>query len=134
MTPLCATIGRMARVGTAFKGVLVLAIALHIHHKVKGPAIDYVGLAAASGASFFGLPGPGESVLIAAAVFAARHKLDIASVVIVAIEVATAGGVLGWAIWLKAGRAVLTRPGPLHHGRRIRRCGRPCERRRRPAP
>jgi membrane protein DedA with SNARE-associated domain len=107
----------MARVGTGFKGVLVLAIALHLHHKVKGPAIDYVGLATASGASFFGLPGPGESVLIAAAVFAAKHKLDIASVVIVAFLGAAGGGILGWVIGLKAGRAVLTRPGPLHQYR-----------------
>jgi membrane protein DedA with SNARE-associated domain len=107
----------MERVGTAFKGVLVLAIALHIHHKLKGPAIDYVGLATASGASFFGLPGPGESVLIAAAIFAAKHKLDIASVVVVAGLGAMAGGVLGWGIGLKAGRRVLTRPGPLHQYR-----------------
>jgi membrane protein DedA with SNARE-associated domain len=106
----------MERVGTAFRGLLVFGLALHIHihHHVRGPAIDYVGLASASGASFFGLPGPGEPVLIAAAVFAARHKLDIGSVVVVAFLGALAGGILGWLIGLKAGRVVLTARGPLH--------------------
>lgn len=104
----------MERVGTASKGLLVFGLALHIHHRVQGPAIDYVGLATASGASFFGLPGPGEPVLIAAAVFAARHDLDIGSVVVVAFFGALAGGIFGWLIGLKAGRAVLTARGPLY--------------------
>jgi membrane protein DedA with SNARE-associated domain len=107
----------MERIGTATKALLVFVLALHIHHRVKGPAIDYVGLATASGASFFGLPGPGEPVLIAAAVFAAKHKLDIASVVVVAWLGATSGGILGWALGLKAGRRLLTTPGPLHNYR-----------------
>jgi membrane protein DedA with SNARE-associated domain len=107
----------MERVATALKALLVLGLALHLHHHVKGPAIDYVGLASASGASFFGLPGPGEPVLIAAAVFAAKHKLDIVSVVVVAFLGATAGGIIGWALGLKAGRALLTRRGPLYNYR-----------------
>jgi membrane protein DedA with SNARE-associated domain len=107
----------MDRVGTALKALLVFGLALHIHHHVKGPAIDYAGLATASGASFFGLPGPGEPVLIAAAVFAAKHKLDIASVVVVAFLGAMSGGILGWLLGLKAGRALLTKPGPLHRQR-----------------
>jgi membrane protein DedA with SNARE-associated domain len=107
----------MERVGTAMKALLVFGLALHIHHHVKGPAIDYAGLATASGASFFGLPGPGEPVLIAAAVFAAKHKLDIASVVVVAFLGAMSGGILGWLLGLKAGRALLTKPGPLHRQR-----------------
>jgi membrane protein DedA with SNARE-associated domain len=106
----------MGRVGTAFKGLFVVGL-LHLHHRVRGPAIDYVGLAAASGASFFGVPGPGEPVLIAAAVFAARHDLDIGSVVVVAFVGACAGGILGWLVGLKAGRALLTRQGPLHKQR-----------------
>jgi membrane protein DedA with SNARE-associated domain len=105
----------MARVGTGLKALLVLGLALHIHR--HGPAIDYVGLAAASAASFIGLPGPGEPVLIAAAVFAAKHKLDLGSVVAVAFLAALGGGVAGWMIGLKAGRTILTRPGPLHKQR-----------------
>lgn len=106
----------MGRFGTALRGMLVLGL-LHIHHRVRGPAIDYVGLAAASGASFFGLPGPGEPVLIAAAVIAARHHLDIASVVVVAFLGALGGGILGWLVGLKFGRTLLTRRGPLHKQR-----------------
>jgi membrane protein DedA with SNARE-associated domain len=102
----------MGRVGIGLKGLLVFGLALHVHR--HGPAIDYVGLAAASAASFIGLPGPGEPVLIAAAVFAAKHKLDLGSVIVVAWAAALGGGVVGWLIGLKAGRTVLTRPGPFH--------------------
>jgi membrane protein DedA with SNARE-associated domain len=104
----------MERVGTALKALLVFGLALHLHHHVKGPAIDYAGLATASGASFFGLPGPGEPVLIAAAVFAAKHKLDIVSVVVVAFLGAAGGGILGWLLGRVAGRKLLTAKGPLH--------------------
>ena len=92
---------------------------LHIHlhlsdkHRFHGPPVDYAGLAVAVGASWIGLPGPGEPVLIAAGVLAARHQLDLASVVLVAWLAATAGGIIGWAIGLKAGRALVTGPGPL---------------------
>jgi membrane protein DedA with SNARE-associated domain len=104
----------MERLTAALKTLLVFGLALRIHHKVQGPAIDYVGLAAAASASWIGLPGPGEPVLIAAGVFAARHKLDIVSVVVVAWLAAVAGGVAGWLIGLKGGRAILTRRGPLY--------------------
>ncbi len=51
------------------------------------------------------MPGPGEPVLIAAGVLASKHKLDLATVLVVAWVAATAGGILGWAVGLKAGRA-----------------------------
>jgi membrane protein DedA with SNARE-associated domain len=106
----------MARVGLGLKLALLYGLALHLHFHIHrhGPAIDYVGLAAACAASFIGLPGPGEPVLIAAAVFAAKHKLDLGSVVVVAWAGALGGGITGWLIGLKAGRALLTRRGPLH--------------------
>jgi membrane protein DedA with SNARE-associated domain len=88
-------------------------LGLPLHHQFHGPAIDYVGLAAAAAASWIGVPGPGEPVLIAAGIFAAKHKLDIASVIVVAWAAATAGGIVGWAVGLKAGRAIITAPGPL---------------------
>jgi membrane protein DedA with SNARE-associated domain len=93
----------------------VYAVVIRLHH--VGPSIDYVGLAAAAAASWIGVPGPGEPVLIAAAVFAARHKLDLGSVLLIAWAGATVGGVGGWLIGMKAGRAVVTAPGPL---RRLR--------------
>jgi membrane protein DedA with SNARE-associated domain len=97
--------------------VLILGLNLHVHlhllHHVKGPAIDYVGVALAAFASWVGLPGPGEPVLIAASVFAAKHKLDITPVVLIAFLAAMFGGIAGWLAGMFAGRSVLTAPGPL---------------------
>lgn len=93
----------------------MLLFGLHVHllHHVHGPAFDYVGVALASFASWMGLPGPGEAVLLAASVFAAKHKLDITPVLLVAFAGATAGGIAGWLVGLIGGRSVLTAPGPL---------------------
>ncbi len=99
--------------------LLHLHLHFHLHHQFHGPPIDYAGLALTSAASWIGVPGPGEPVLIAAGVLAGRHQLSIASVVFVAWAGATAGGVLGWLLGRKAGRAFLTAPGPLR-GARIR--------------
>jgi membrane protein DedA with SNARE-associated domain len=97
--------------------MLTFAVALHIQHRLKGPPVDYVGLAAAAAASWAGVPGPGEPVLIAAAVFAARNDLDIASVIVVAWLGAMVGGIVGWLVGLKGGRAVITARGPLRAAR-----------------
>lgn len=94
--------------------MLILAIHVHLHlfHHVKGPAFDYIGVALGAFASWAGLPGPGESLLLAAGVFAAKHKLDIAPVLAVAWIGATVGGIAGWLFGLIAGRKVLTARGP----------------------
>jgi membrane protein DedA with SNARE-associated domain len=107
----------MEQMRVGVKGVLGLAVAVHIHHRFHGPPVDYLGLAAASGASWAGVPGPGESVLIAEAIFAARHSLDIFSVILVAWAGATAGGVMGWLAGLKGGRRLITARGPLRSAR-----------------
>lgn len=106
---------RSATVGMALLGpaLLHVHIHVHIHHHFHGSPFDYLGLAAASVASWIGLPGPGEPVLLAAGILAAKHKLDLATVVVVAWVSATGGGIAGWAIGLKAGRALFTAPGPL---------------------
>jgi membrane protein DedA with SNARE-associated domain len=96
----------------------VLTLALHLFHHIRGAAVDYVGVGVASFASWAGLPGPGESVLIATGVLAAKHHLDITPVILWAAVGANLGGVAGWLLGLKAGRAVLTRPGPLYKVRR----------------
>jgi membrane protein DedA with SNARE-associated domain len=91
--------------------------AIHLRHHLHGPAVDYIGLAAAAMASWAGVPGPGEAALIAAGILAARHHVDIFEAIVVAWMGATAGGTIGWLVGLRAGRTVLTAPGPLYHAR-----------------
>jgi membrane protein DedA with SNARE-associated domain len=107
----------MVRLAGLLKALLVLGLALHVRHHLHGPPIDYAGLAAAAAASWAGLPGPGEPVLIAAGIFAAKHRLDIGEVIVIAWLAAAAGGVAGWLIGMKAGRTVLTARGPLWKAR-----------------
>jgi membrane protein DedA with SNARE-associated domain len=87
------------------------------HHRFHGPPFDYVGLAFGALVSSAGFPGPGEAFLIAGGIIAASGKLDIASVIAIAFVGAAAGGIAGWLIGLKAGRTVLTAPGPLYRAR-----------------
>jgi membrane protein DedA with SNARE-associated domain len=96
----------------------VLPLAL-VHHEVHGPPIDYAGIALAAAVGWFGLPGPGEAVLIAAGVLASQHRLDIGMVIVVAAAGAAAGGVAGWLVGMKASRPLLTGPGPLRRSRRF---------------
>ena len=95
----------------------LLHIHIHLHHHFHGPEVDYVGLAAGAAASWIGILGPGEPLLIAAGVLAARHNLDLTSVIAVAWVAATAGGIAGWGIGWVAGRSVLTARGPLQGAR-----------------
>jgi membrane protein DedA with SNARE-associated domain len=97
--------------------MLILAFHWHLHLHLlihKGATIDYVGLAAAAFASWLIYFGPGEPAMIAAGVIASKHKLDIAPVVFWGWIGAMLGGIVGWLIGWKAGRSVLTAPGPLH--------------------
>lgn len=105
------------RIAAIQRSALLLAPALihaPLHHRFHGPPFDYAGLAVAAAASWIGVPGPGEPVLIAAGLLAAHRRLDIASVVLVAFVAAAAGGVAGWLIGMNAGRRLLSAPGPLH--------------------
>jgi membrane protein DedA with SNARE-associated domain len=106
------------RAAAALKAAIILVLALHLHHRFHGPPLDYLTLAAAAFASWVGLPGPGEPLLIAAGVLAARHRLDLGETLIIAFFAAAAGGIVGWLIGLKAGRVLLERPGPFHRARR----------------
>ena len=92
----------------------VLAILHHFLHHVPPANIDYLALALGAFASWAGVPGPGEPLLIAAAIVAAQHKLDIAPVLIWAFVGALVGGIVGWLLGRIAGRSVMTAPGPLH--------------------
>ena len=98
----------------ATKALLIigLALKLHLHHHFHGPPLDYVTLAVGAFASWIGVPGPGEPLLIAAGVLAAQHKLDISEVLLVAWISATVGGVGGGG-GNEGGRRILTVRGPL---------------------
>lgn len=79
--------------------------------------MGYVGVAAAAAASWLGVPGPGEPVLIAAAVYAARGRLDLVEVLLVAWAGAAAGGTVGWVLGRRFGAALVSAPGPLRRPR-----------------
>ena len=73
-----------------------------------------------------GIPVPGETALITAAIVASRGRLDIEVVIAVAAAAAILGDNVGFAIGRKLGRRVLTAPGPLlHHRRRVIAVGEP---------
>jgi membrane protein DedA with SNARE-associated domain len=98
----------------------LLILALHVFRDhVSTAQIDYIALALGAFASWAGIPGPGEPLLIAAAIVAAKHKLDIAPVLLWAWVGATAGGIFGWWVGRVAGRGVMTAKGPLR-GLRVR--------------
>jgi membrane protein DedA with SNARE-associated domain len=91
---------------------------IHHHHRFSGSPVGYAGLAAAAAASWIGVPGPGEPLLIAAGILAAKNKLDIASVLLVAWAGAAGGGMGGWLLGMQFGRRLLSAKGPLHSFRK----------------
>jgi membrane-associated protein len=97
--------------------LLHIHTAFLVHHRVHGSVWDYLGLAAASAASWVGVPGPGEPVLIGAGIWASKGRLDLATVLVVAWVSATVGGIIGWVVGRRAGRTIMTARGPLHAAR-----------------
>ncbi len=118
----------MARLGTVYAAIFNAAAgsalhfhahthaaaAQHHHHRFSGSPVGYSAVAAGAAASWLGVPGPGEPLLITAGILAAKNKLDIASVLLVAWVSAMGGGVGGWLIGMKFGRRLLSAKGPLH--------------------
>jgi membrane protein DedA with SNARE-associated domain len=106
------------RLAASTFALAILPAAIHLQNKhVHGPPADYVGVLLASGASWIGLPGPGEAILVAAGILAAHNRLNLGPVLVCAWVGATAGGVAGWVIGLKAGRALIASPGPFLRAR-----------------
>jgi membrane protein DedA with SNARE-associated domain len=96
--------------------ILPVAAHLHLHlrnKRVHGPPVDYAGVLLASAASWFGLPGPGEAALVAGGVFASHGRLNLGPLLFYAWLGASGGGAAGWLVGRRAGRAVITAPGPL---------------------
>jgi membrane protein DedA with SNARE-associated domain len=88
--------------------------------------LGYPVLGALVGAESMGIPVPGETALIAAAILARDGKLNVALVIAIAAAGAIIGDNLGYMIGRKGGRALLQRPGPLlEHRKRILEKGEP---------
>lgn len=90
------------------------------HHTLPGvlaslaPVLNQYGYLAVGGfitLEDFGIPVPGETILIAAAVYAGAGKLSIAVVMIVGIVAAVVGDNIGYAIGAYGGRRVVERYG-----------------------
>lgn len=78
------------------------------------PVLDHYGYLAVGVLLFledFGIPAPGETVLIAAAVYAGAGRLNLAVVVVVGVLAAIAGDNVGYAIGRYGGRRLVGRYG-----------------------
>jgi len=64
-----------------------------------------------------GVPVPGETALIAAALLAHHGQLDIVPLIVIASLAAIIGDNIGFAIGRRGGRRVFAAPGPLHEYR-----------------
>jgi membrane protein DedA with SNARE-associated domain len=73
----------------------------------------YLGIFALVMLGWAGIPGIGATVLGAATVAASQGKLNIAAVLIAAIIAVEVGGLVGYSVGIRWGRALLSHPGPL---------------------
>src|SRR5205085_12096815 len=94
-----------------------VAVHMQVHHHLHGPSLGYLGIGLAAAASWAGVPGPGEAALVAGGILAARGRLDLAELLVVAWLGAMVGGIAGWAVGKRAGHALVLAPGPLHRQR-----------------
>jgi membrane protein DedA with SNARE-associated domain len=94
----------------------MLAAIIDVNHliEVAGYPLMFLLVMSESG----GLPIPGETALIAAAVLASRGKLNIELVIALAAAAAIIGDNIGYVIGHKGGRWLLLRPGPFPERRR----------------
>jgi membrane protein DedA with SNARE-associated domain len=90
----------------------MLAAILNVEHLISTAGYPLLFLIVMGESS--GLPIPGETGLIAAAVLASQGKLDIVLVIVLAGAGAIVGDNIGYLIGRKGGRWLLERPGPFH--------------------
>jgi membrane protein DedA with SNARE-associated domain len=74
-------------------------------------------LPAVIGLESMGIPSPGETALVAAAVLASQGKLQIWLVIVIGIASAIVGDNIGYLLGRKVGREVLEAPGPFQKRR-----------------
>src|SRR5260370_4983644 len=102
----------------------MLAALLNVDHLVQVAGYPLLFLLVRGGAS--GVPIPGETALITAAVLASRGKLSIQLVIVLAATAAIVGDNIGCLIGRKGGRWLLERPGSFHRQRlEVLRMGEP---------
>ncbi len=94
----------------------MLASIIDVNHLVEVAGYPLLFVLVMSESS--GLPIPGETALIAAAVLASRGKLSIEVVIALAAAAAIVGDNIGYVIGRKGGRWLLQRPGPFLDRRR----------------
>jgi membrane-associated protein len=99
----------------------MFASILSVAHNLGYPALVLLIMLESSG-----VPLPGETALITAAVLASQHRLQIALVIALAAAAAILGDNAGYLIGRKGGRWLLQRPGPFaHHRTRVLQRGEP---------
>ena len=74
-------------------------------------------LPALIGLESMGIPSPGETALVAAAVLASQGKLQIWLVILIGVSSAILGDNIGYLLGRRFGRSVFTAPGPFMHHR-----------------
>jgi membrane protein DedA with SNARE-associated domain len=74
-------------------------------------------LPAIIGLESLGLPSPGETALVLAAVLASQGKLQIWLVILIGVSSAIVGDNIGYLLGRRFGREVLEHPGPFHRRR-----------------
>jgi membrane-associated protein len=81
------------------------------------PNLGYAAVFGLIAIETMGIPVPGETALIAAALLAHDGQLDIVVLTVIACAAAIVGDNVGFAIGRKGGRRLFAAPGPLHDHR-----------------
>jgi membrane protein DedA with SNARE-associated domain len=90
------------------------------------PNVGYAAVFALIAVETMGIPVPGETALVAAALLAHRGQMEIVPLVAIAAAAAILGDNVGFTIGRHGGRRLLLRPGPFrHHRRRVIDYGEP---------
>jgi membrane-associated protein len=79
--------------------------------------VGYAAVFALIAVETMGIPVPGETALIGAALLAHDGQMDIVWLIAIAAAAAILGDNVGFAIGRKGGRKLFARPGPFHHHR-----------------